>query len=476
MDIKKFYSYGFGPLVAGVLTALTLPILTWYFSEEDIGRLTLLQILVSLSVMIFSLSLHQAYVREYNEVVNKKELLLVSIFPGLLLLILAIFLLILYLFLSPQYFLSSIIFGVESNIIVILIILSIIFSFFINVLNHVIRMEEKGFSYSIMQIIPKLIFVLVLVFITVFGQDKNFVSLNIAFAFSIFITFVIAMYLTRRSWSGLLSTNFNMKLMKETLSFSFPLMFGGIAYWGVFTVDRVFLKIYSGLESVAIYAVATTFASCVTLLSSIFTTIWHPMVYKWAKDGLDNYKIQELINVITLTIFFIWSLIGCFSWVIPYFLPNKYYEVEYLVVACASGPLLYLLSELTVIGIGLSRKSKYSLYASFMAFLGCLLMNITLIPLYGVKGAAITMVLTFSLLLVLRTEFSVKLYCDFLSRRKIYIIMLLYVIFTIFFVLKQPGVVLYVFFWLILMFVVLMLFKKEFFKIISYVKKGIGSC
>lgn len=475
MDIKKIYSYGFGPLVAGVLTVLTLPILTWYFSEEDIGRFTLLQILVSLSVMIFSLSLHQAYVREYNEVINKKELLLVSIFPGLLLLILAIFLLILYLFLSPQYFLSSILFDVESNIIVFLIILSIILSFFINIFNHVIRMEEKVFSYSIMQITPKLIFILMLVFVIFFGRDKNFVSLNIAFTFSIFITFVMVMYLTRESWNGLLSTNFNMKLMRETLYFSFPLMFGGIAYWGVFTVDRIFLKIYSGLTSVAIYAVATTVASCVTLLSSIFTTIWHPMVYKWAKDGLDNNKIQELINIITITVFLIWSLIGSFSWVIPYFLPNEYYEVEYLVVACASGPLLYLLSELTVIGIGLARKSKYSLYASFLAFLGCILMNITLIPLYGANGAAITMVLTFSLLLVLRTEFSVKLYCDFLSRGRIYVTMVLYVFFTIFFILKQPGVILYVFFWIILMLIVLMLFKKEFFKIILYInKRGMG--
>ena len=97
MTLVRILHYAIGPVGAGILGLLTVPILTWYFSADDIGRITMFQVILNLSVMIFSLSLHQAYVREYHEVDNKAALLKAATLPGLLLLLLFIVVLILIL-------------------------------------------------------------------------------------------------------------------------------------------------------------------------------------------------------------------------------------------------------------------------------------------------------------------------------------------------------------------------------------------
>lgn len=470
MNLKTLLSFAIGPMIAGALGLITIPILTWYFPQEDIGRITLFQIVISLSVMVFSLSLHESYVREYNEVDNKADLLKISIIPGLSFLIMSVVFLYVFGFFYPEVSVSLLIFDINSSVLTFIVLLAIIFSFFINIFNHVIRMENRGIAFSIMQVTPKLSFLIFAIIIIGIGTKRDFLLIAVSFSMSLFTSFLVVVFLTKNSLGDLLSTNFDKQLMKKSLTFSLPLVFGGIAYWGLFAVDRIFLKIYSGLASVAIYTIATTLASSITLLSGIFTTLWHPIVYKWAKEGIEPRKIQEVINYVSLTVFCLWSLMGAVAWVTPYFFPKAYYEVEYLVVACASGPLLYLLSEVTVFGIGLSRKSIYSLFASFMALIVCIVLNFSLIPLFGTKGAAISTTLTFTILLVLKTEFSNKLYGNLIKTSRMYFLTVLYVLYTLFYVSIQPESYLYIGLWIMLMGMALICYKNEITHIIKTVK------
>ena len=458
-------SFAFGPMIAGLLGLVTIPILTWYFPQDDIGRLTLLQIAINLSVMIFSLSLHESYVREYNEVDNKSDLLKISIIPGFLFLVFSIIIFLITQLLFPEISVSMSIFDLSSSFITLMLILSIIFSFFINILNHVIRMENKGIAFSIMQITPKLSFIVIVMLLLLSNVNQDFKILAASLCISLFISFIIVMFLTKENWSKTLGRKIDKQLMRKALSFSLPLVVGGIAYWGLFAIDRIFLKIYSGLASVAIYAIATTLASSITLLSGIFATLWHPIIYKWVKEGVKPEKIQEVINFVSLAVFSIWSIMGAIAWLTPYFFPSEYYEVEYLVVACASGPLLYLLSEVTVFGIGLSRKSIYSLYASIIALVTCITLNMYLIPIFGTKGAAISTVFTFTILFILKTEFSNNLYNNLIKTRRIYLLAFFYISYTLFYVFIQPQSFIFILIWLLLLLVVLATYKKELINI-----------
>ena len=89
MGSKKILSFALGPIVGALLSFITLPLISWYFSPVDVGRNAVLQTTINFSVLFFVLGLDQAYVREYHERPDKAALFKVCILPGLLLLVLA---------------------------------------------------------------------------------------------------------------------------------------------------------------------------------------------------------------------------------------------------------------------------------------------------------------------------------------------------------------------------------------------------
>ena len=92
-----------------VLGIATLPIIAWNYSTEDVGRIAMLQVLSSFCVLVFSLGLDQAYIREYHESENKPALFKTTLLPGLLLTLLALAIS----YISPN-FISTALFSIES--------------------------------------------------------------------------------------------------------------------------------------------------------------------------------------------------------------------------------------------------------------------------------------------------------------------------------------------------------------------------
>ena len=90
MKAKTILQFSIGPIGAALLSLVTLPFVAWFFSVEDVGRLTMLQVVLSLSVSLFSLAMHQAYVREYHEEDDKQALFKACVIPGLAALLLSL--------------------------------------------------------------------------------------------------------------------------------------------------------------------------------------------------------------------------------------------------------------------------------------------------------------------------------------------------------------------------------------------------
>lgn len=79
-------------------------------------------------------------------------------------------------------------------------------------------------------------------------------------------------------------------------------------------------------------------------------------------------------------------------------------------MSCISYPLLHTTSEITVVGIGISRLSSFSILAAIIAFAVNLLGNWWLIPIFGAAGAAVSTCVSFWVFFFLRTEFSIYLW------------------------------------------------------------------
>lgn len=405
MDSKKILAFAFGPIAGAILGFITLPMITWYFTQEDIGRLAMLNVVTSFSTLLFSLGLDQAYVREFHESKNKPALFKTVLLPGFSLLLISLIVL-----LSFNNIISNWLFAINSVQLSLLVALIILSTFISRFLSLILRMNEQGVAFSMSQVLPKLLMILIIGSYVVLSAHKSITNLIFANTASILFVALIYGWNTRKEWLAGFKEKIDYNYLKNLLSFGTPLIFGGLAFWGLTATDKILLKELSDFEQLGVYSVAVSFAAAATIFQSIFSTVWAPTVYKWAAkgEGLENiYKVNRYVLLAVVVLF---CLAGLLSWIITLILPSNYIAVQWILISCLGYPLLYTLSETTVIGIGISRRSGFAMLAAVIAFTLNLLGNWWLIPIFGAAGAAVSTCVSFWIFMILRTEFSIYLW------------------------------------------------------------------
>ncbi|MBD3655376.1 lipopolysaccharide biosynthesis protein [Marinobacter sp.] len=405
MTGKQIAAFAIGPVGGALVGLISLPIITWFFSQEDVGRMAMLQVTLGFSILLFSLGLDQSYVREFHETEKKAALLKRAMLPGLVLLVMTVLVL-----LSLGGTLAGWLFDVPQWHLSVLVAVALLASYISRFLSLVLRMNERGLAYSMSQLLPKLLLLVIIGAYVAVSADKDLTNLVLANTAAVVFVCVIYGWNTRAEWLAGIRTKVDVDELKSMLRFGLPLILGGLAFWGLTAIDKVFLRSMATFEELGVYSVSVSVAAAASILQSVFSTVWAPTVYKWASAGTGLENVHRVSRYILALVVLGFSLAGLLSWTVIYFLPANYTAVQWIVVSCIGYPLLYTLSETTVVGIGISRRSVYSMVAAIISFAVNLVGNWWLIPLYGAAGAAVSTCVSFWVFFFLRTEFSIYLW------------------------------------------------------------------
>lgn len=463
MTPRKIAAFALGPVAGALLGLITLPTITWFFAQEDVGRIAMLQITVGFSTLLFSLGLDQAYVREFHEVANKPALLKQSFLPGFLLLSVSLIAL-----LSLGDSMARWLFDSSSWHLSLLIAIALLAAFVSRFLSLVLRMNERGLAFSMSQVLPKLL-LLSFIGLYVFAEiDKTLTNLIVANAASLVFVSLVFAFNTRKEWVAGIASRIDTAHLRRMLKFGMPLILGGIAFWGLTAVDKVFLRTMANFEELAVYSVSVSFAAAAIILQNVFSTVWAPTVYKWASKGEGLENVQKVTRYVLALVVILFSAAGLLSWVVGLFLPAEYSEVQWIVVSCLGYPLFYTLSESTAVGIGISRRTGFSMLSAMIALIVNALGNWLLIPEFGAAGAAVSTCFSFWLFFLLRTEFSIFLWKP-MRRPILYgysaLVLIGAIIFTLFG--AQLGAMV-AGFWLIVLMIAMQSFKEELKAALSF--------
>lgn len=414
MNLRKVLQFTIGPVCAAGITFITLPVLAWMFSPEDIGRITLLQVAISFSFVFGGMALEQAYAREFYEHSDRAALLKITFIPGFLFTLIVVSMLLLV-----GVDVSELLFGVHDVISLVLVYVCVLANFIVAYSSLILRMNERALAHSLINISAKGLFLFLVLMVYFFGFSKNFHILIGLHSISVVVAMLTAVWLARKEWLAALYAPFLHQQLFGYVRFSLPLVFGGGAYWGLQAVDRISIRWWSDFEQLGIFSVAVSFAGVAVLFQSIFTTVWTPFIYRWNAEGLDVKRLSQITEHVLAAVVIIYSLVGAFSWLVSYLLPEKYSIISYIITACMGAPLLYMLSETTVVGLHLTRKTLFAMLAPLLALLVNMALNYVFVPNYGAPGAAAATNLAFLVFFFLRTEFSAAFWRPF-PRRKLY--------------------------------------------------------
>jgi O-antigen/teichoic acid export membrane protein len=200
------------------------------------------------------------------------------------------------------------------------------------------------------------------------------------------ITFIVA------AWSmwPFLTARFQWKFVRESLSFSLPLIPHLVMASGLVVADRFILEHYRSLSDVGIYSLAYTFGMVMYLVTQSLSQAWLPMFFDLAADREKNRQVLGRICS-GLAVFL--AAVACSGILlsplfINVFLDHRYQAAARIVPLVVMGYLFHALFSLFDLSILQAKRTSSVFIVSLLAFSVNVALNFAMIPRWGIYGAA----------------------------------------------------------------------------------------
>lgn len=399
--------FSVGSWVNAAISIISVPLITWYVSPSDFGKGALFTVAFNLVLNLVLLGLDQSYMRSYNDLEphQKSELLLSVLGPSISFAVIIIIGLEVW---RSQ--LATTLFEADANDMMIEalaggILVGIMYKF----LLLSIRMQQKAFYFSIVQVLSTAVSVVSTLIISMYWIP-DYRAIVIGFIISQGFALLTCVVLDWKVVRGIGRANFNLSLVKRGLAYGLPFVPTFILDWIFQSSDRAMLRAFSTFENLGLYSTASKIASGLNVIQSGFNSFWSPFVFKKYTENENDFKFTGFVfeGLSVLFMLLILLIVLCKDFV-SFIFPPSYKDSIGIFPLLLLNPMLFTLSEVTSIGINLKKETKLHLLVMVVTVTVNLSSSLLLIPRYGAFGAVLTATTSYFFLFVGRSYLSNRL-------------------------------------------------------------------
>ena len=382
--IKHSSIYAFGTISRQLVGFIMLPIYTTYLTPADYGVIGLLVFLVSLFEILLGGHMFQAVPKFYHQEddINRKNsvistaFIVTAIFSGFACLLMATF--------SDP--LSVITFGDEKYSIYIVIFSALILTHALEIYSltylRILKKPWVFFNFNM----TKLAIQLTLNIYTIVILDMGLMGLALSSLISsVLISIVLTTYTLSKTGINL-HREFSVKIIK----FSWPLWLSGLLGLYIGSSNKYFIRIFSSLEDVGLFELASKFGFIVMVL------IWSPFSQYWQTERFAIAKTENPYPAYSLAFRMIAALllisgftVNIFSGTIIVLMSDPAFHpainaVPFLVIACIFQSLTIFNNFSFMYKNKTFELTKNNIFTAIIVTI----LYFYLIPKYGFGGAA----------------------------------------------------------------------------------------
>ncbi len=415
-----------GVAFSKIFTYIYRIIIGRHFGPEEYGLFSLATMMVILIVALFSIGLPEGLVRYVSFFRGRKDkgkikYIIKKSFKILLFSSLIGFLLLFF----TSGLISNVIFHNQKlKLFITLSAIAIPFFILANFYLSILRSYEKiggySFIHNFLQNFSKLIILLALILIGI-GSE----SIMISYVGGIIIMFLASYYISRKFVNNIfgkkvVSEN-NNRIMGDLISYSWPISLLGLASFVLYWIDSFTIGYFKDVFEVGLYNAAVPIAALVMIAPDLFIQLFFPLISKvYANRG--KKLISEISKQITKWIFIVNLPITFILILFPGAIINLLFGETYLAAENALRILALgsLFGSLTIIPsnlVSMTGRSKVVLLNILSMLILNLILNIILVPKYGMNGAALSTTFIFISLFFIYL-FQIRKYLSFIPLRR----------------------------------------------------------
>jgi O-antigen/teichoic acid export membrane protein len=176
-------------------------------------------------------------------------------------------------------------------------------------------------------------------------------------------------------------------------------------------MDKIFIREFVGFEGLGLYTVAFKIVAVLSILQLGFSMFWVPTSYEhYERDPNDKTLYEKMFKYVSFVLVFCGLGLMAIKDIIVLLFNKPYAEAASIMPFLIFIPIMYILSEITYLGINFTKKTYWHIVIFGILLLLCPLFNYIFVSWLGVKGAALSVALSYTTYLGLRTIISIRLY------------------------------------------------------------------
>ena len=383
--------YGIGGLVSRIIAVLLLPLYTRYLTPSDYGQIETLLALTTVMGLVLRAGITSAFFRFYFDVDDddgRLRVLRTSFWftmgggtLGLALLLLLA---------SP---ISTLLFG-DADAANLVRAAGVALWATVNYeqMTSLFRVEERSVAFvcaSLANVFITIAFTLLLVV----SLERGAIGVIVG-NFSGTLIVYLALLGYRREQLGL---QFDRDLLRRMNRFGIPLVPTALFLWVTNFSDRFFLVKLADVAEAGLYSVGVRVASAMVLLLTAFRMAWPAFAYsiKDEREARRTYAyVLTYLTVVTAWVALALTLLS--PWLVDLLAAPRFAESATVVGPLAFATVSYGAYIVIAIGVGRARRTQFNWVVTGAAALVNVVLNLVLIPPYGMMGAALATVAAYT--------------------------------------------------------------------------------
>ena len=416
---KNTMIYALGNFSSKGLVFLMLPLYTSFLTPKEFGSYDLIVTIVTLLVPVISFQIQEGsyryildekdYQKKYQVVSSAIQIIVRNLIVSNIL-----------------YLLCISFFNINYSLLIMLYYNVYIFS---EIYLQVARGFQQNLDYAIAGIINTVVNLISTLVLTV-GFHLKIEGLLISVIIG-FITSLVYLEIKIKVLKNIKLFNKNTEISSKLVRYSLPLIPNILNWWIINVSDRLLLAHFIGVEANGIYAIANKFPSILIIMNSIFYLAWQESaITEYRSKDKNEFYSQMFNGFMKFQVSCLLVLLAFSPIFIHLFVDSQFKEAYKYMPFLYIGAVFSSFSSFYGTGFQSAKETKGAFYSSVAGSLLNIILNLLLIPYIGIQGAAVSTMVAFLVMWVMRIYQTKKYFSIKLDVKHLLVLVAITAIFT----------------------------------------------
>ena len=387
--LKRTAIYAVGNIGSKVLSALIVPLYTYFITTAEMGTYDLIVTSLSLACPAIVFAIYEGVYRWLLQDTNNAEELIKSGFHITIrnIVIAAVLFSIVSLFVKIPYF----------WLILLLCIAECIYQYVhmvVRGLQKTVRYAVGGLVYSIVMLTCNVLLVCVYK-LGIQGLLISLIASNIGSS--------VYELLGRKEIISVIRSKRELSVEREMLRYSIVLVPNAVIWWLIFSSDKYLIAVFLGVAANGIYAISQKFPSLLSMCTTLFHTAWQDQaIEEYTSKERDAYYSKIFNMYYRLLLCAVLCLIPITKYYILWTMDEAYHEAYLYVSILYVGGVFQAFAAFYGTGYTSSKDSKGAMTTTIMGAIVNVIFNVALIRSIGIHAASISTFIAFFTVWIVR--------------------------------------------------------------------------